>query len=100
MSSYAPSWGELGVTHTASSWFCRIDRMAMILVYEFFPYYRYWRDRKLSKSSLERIKIIEAGHRLWESGAVESLGPRKFRIWTTRKVEEIHLSAVQDDGDP
>lgn len=77
----------------------------MIIVFEFFPYYAYWRAQGTPKLPKRIVRASLAGHRLWDEGLVEHLGERRYRVHRSKKEYDesdddvAHDSQDDDNGE-
>lgn len=77
----------------------RLDRLAMIIIFEFFPYYAYWREHGGAKLPIRMIRASLAGHRLWDQGFVEHLGKRRYRVHHNPKAVSTENDDLELDDD-
>ena len=61
---------------------CRIDRLAAIIVNEFFPFYLHWSNSPKQQSK-ELTEINYAAHKIWDMGEVEHVGGNEYRVLET-----------------
>lgn len=57
----------------------RIDRLAAIILNEFFPFYQHW-STSPRRPSQDLLELNARAHQFWANGLVSQLGPQQFRI--------------------
>ncbi|KAG8955776.1 hypothetical protein FRC03_011062 [Tulasnella sp. 419] len=67
----------------------RIDRLAMIILYEYFPFYRYWRSSGAKQVPQYLITASLRGHALWERGLIDVIGEQRYRVWSTSELDDM-----------
>ncbi|KAI0704561.1 hypothetical protein C8Q76DRAFT_820141 [Earliella scabrosa] len=65
----------------------RLDRLAMIILCDFLPYYRFWRPND-SRSNRELLALFLQAYQIWESDLIKPAGKGAYSVIAPRTGEE------------
>lgn len=68
----------------------RIDRLALIIVLEFFVFYAVWRNNTLNHRPNHLFAANYVGYYLWDKACVERIQGRIYRVYSCKEIDDLH----------
>ncbi|KAG8922235.1 hypothetical protein FRC02_012060 [Tulasnella sp. 418] len=76
----------------------RIDRLAIIIVFDYFPYFQTWRDMGTRSPPPHLKQLNDDAHKLWDQGHVEHQRDRVYIVLDTLKLDGVSITTEVIDS--